>query len=160
MPPRASWSLPVGELGLTEYIKPRPTGIGGPGSPGVGRLWGNSSRPPGHARMTQMRRQRSSAKPTPDRQLCHAIKKGAAESLLRFRAFQSRSESKLNFRRLALSAFRWDDLTADFAAWVGLGMDIDVPLAGGKLLRLFGRERRLPLDRVFRGAALLAHPHH
>ena len=64
------------------------------------------------------------------------------------------------FKRLALSAFWWDDLTADFAARIGLGMDVEVPLAGGKLLRLLGRERRLPFDRVFRGAALLAHPHY
>src|SRR5207249_2360987 len=62
--------------------------------------------------------------------------------------------------RLALSAFWWNDLTADFAARIGQGMDVDIPLAGGKLLRLLGRERRLSLNRVFRGAALLAHPHH
>jgi len=62
--------------------------------------------------------------------------------------------------RLALLGFWWNDLTADFAARIGLGMDVDVPLTGGKLLRLLGRERRLPLNRVFRGAALLAHPHY
>src|SRR5437763_3656362 len=62
--------------------------------------------------------------------------------------------------RLALSGFWRNDLTTDFAARIGMGMDVDVPLTGGKLLRLLGRERRLPLDRVFRGAALLAHPHH
>src|SRR5947208_4131088 len=54
--------------------------------------------------------------------------------------------------RLALLGFWWNDLTADFAARIGLGMDVDVPLTGGKLLRLLGRERPLPLNRVFRGA--------
>src|SRR5436853_7085956 len=63
-------------------------------------------------------------------------------------------------RRLALSAFWWNDLTADFAARIGLGMDVDVPLAGGKLLRLLARVARLPLNAVFRRAALLAPPRH
>jgi len=62
--------------------------------------------------------------------------------------------------RLALSGFWRNDLTADFAARIGLGMYVDVPLTGGKLLRLLGREGRLPLNRVFRGAALLAHPYY
>jgi hypothetical protein len=47
-----------------------------------------------------------------------------------------------------LSALGRRHLAADLAAWVGLGVNIDIPFARRHLLRLFGRERGLTFDGV------------
>ena len=59
-----------------------------------------------------------------------------------------------------LSALGRRHLAADLAAWVGLGVNIDIPLARRHLLRLFGRERGLTFDGVANGGALFAQPDH
>ena len=57
----------------------------------------------------------------------------------------------------ARSAFRRHDLTADLACRMRLGVDVDVPLAGGELRRLLGSERGFALDGARgRGALLLS----
>src|SRR6202040_1265714 len=57
-----------------------------------------------------------------------------------------------------LSALGRRHLAADLAAWVGLGVNFDVPSARRHLLRLFGRERGLTFDGVANGGALFAQP--
>ena len=54
-----------------------------------------------------------------------------------------------------LSALGRRHLAADLAAWVGLGVNIDIPFARRHLLCLFGRERGLTFDGVANGGALL-----
>src|ERR1700751_3578944 len=56
------------------------------------------------------------------------------------------------------SALGRDHLTADLAARVGLGVNIDVPVARHHLLRLFRREGCFAFDGVADGSALLAQP--
>jgi hypothetical protein len=52
------------------------------------------------------------------------------------------------FRIISVSAFRRHNLTTNFAVWIGLCMNVDVPLARRQLLGLFWSECRLPLDRA------------
>src|SRR5208283_4195858 len=57
-----------------------------------------------------------------------------------------------------LSALGRHDLPADLASRIRLRVHVDVPLAGVKLLRLFGGERGFALDRALDGLALLCQP--
>jgi len=52
------------------------------------------------------------------------------------------------FNIVSVSAFRRHNLTTNFAVWIGLCMNVDVPLARRQLLGLFWSECRLPLDRT------------
>src|SRR5215831_1726188 len=54
-----------------------------------------------------------------------------------------------------LSALGRRHLTADLAIRVGLGVNIDIPIARHHLLRLFGRQRCLTFDGTADGGALL-----
>ena len=52
------------------------------------------------------------------------------------------------------SALRRHHLAADFAGLMFLRVHVDVPLAGGELLRLLGGQRRFSLDRRLDGLPL------
>ena len=54
----------------------------------------------------------------------------------------------VGIQHISALAFRRHNLTTNFAVWIGLCMNVDVPLSRRQLLGLFCSECRLPLDRT------------